>query len=146
MLVASITDLRDRIVPNRLTLGAGLCGLVLAGAEGLSALGVALVASAAVTAPMTLLSLARPDGMGMGDVKLAAVLAIYLGWQVLAALLAGFLLAGLAGMLACLGRRRAPSQVALPLAPFLAVATLPFVADGLRAASVSKAICLYLLK
>jgi len=132
LLVASITDLKCRIVPNRLTAAAGLCGLVLAGAGGLSALGVALLASAAVSAPLFLISLARPAGIGMGDAKLVAVLALFLGWQILPALLTGFLLAGLTGALVCLGGRTPPSRVALPLAPFLAAGTLPVLLSSLQ--------------
>ncbi len=127
LLVASLTDLRDRLVPNRLTLGAGLCGLVLAAVEGLPVLATAALAATALSLPLLLVSLARPDGLGMGDVKLVAVLGICLGWQAVPALFAGLLLAGMAGLLLCLGSRRLPSEVALPLVPFLALGTLPLV-------------------
>ncbi len=78
-----------------------------------------------LSAPLLVLSLVRPDGLGMGDVKLVAALGVCLGWQAAAAVLVGCLLAGLGGLLVCIGGRRAPSQVALPLAPFLALGTVP---------------------
>ena len=132
LLIASFTDLRDRVVPNGLTLGAALIGTVLAGSAGLPALGSAVFAGVAVSAPLLVVSLARPEGIGMGDVKLVAVLGIFLGWQAVPALLAGCLLAGLAGVLACLGSRKPPSQVTLPLVPFLAAGTLPVVIHTLQ--------------
>jgi len=127
LLAASVTDLRDRVVPNRLTLAAAIAGLALAGTRGLPELGAALAGGALVAAPLAAVSLARPAGLGMGDVKLVAVLGIFMGWQVLPALLGGCLLAGLAGVLISLGSRRPPSEVALPLVPFLALGTLSVV-------------------
>jgi leader peptidase (prepilin peptidase)/N-methyltransferase len=71
-------------------------------------------------APFLLANLIRPEGMGMGDVKLVAVVGLYLGQQVWIALVIGLALAGLTGVLIALGRRLPPSRTALPLAPFLA--------------------------
>ncbi len=127
LLAASVTDLRHRVVPNRLTLGAAVTGLALAGAHSVSELGAALAAGIFVAAPLMAVSLARPDGLGMGDVKLVGVLGIFMGWLVLPALICGCLLAGLAGVLMSLGSRRPPSEVALPLVPFLTLGSLPVV-------------------
>jgi leader peptidase (prepilin peptidase)/N-methyltransferase len=125
LVIASITDLKERIVPNRLTLGAALAGLLLAASSGPVAVLGALAAGIALAAPLLLVSLARPEGMGMGDVKLVCVIGIFLGWQAWPALLTGLLLAATAGALFAAGAHRRPSQVALPLAPFLALGTLP---------------------
>lgn len=131
LAIASFTDLRERIVPNPVTLSATVAGLVLAAVEGPAAAAFALVAGLLVASPMLLVALIRPDGMGMGDVKLVGVIGIFLGWQAWPALLAGLLLAGLAGLVISLSTGRRPSGVALPLAPFLAVGTLPVVALAL---------------
>ncbi len=56
---------------------------------------------------------ARPEGMGLGDVKLAAVLGLYLGSAVTAALLAALSAGALVGV--------ALRVRAIPFAPFLAI-------------------------
>jgi len=131
LVIASITDLRARIVPNPLTLAAAVSGLALAATGGPVALALALLTGLALASPLLLVSLARPEGMGMGDVKLVAVLGIFLGWQAWPALLTGLMLAGLTGLVISLVTRRRPSGVALPLAPFLAAGTVPVVALAL---------------
>lgn len=131
LAIASLTDLRARIVPNALTLAAAVSGLALAATGGPAALALALVTGLALASPLLLVSLARPEGMGMGDVKLVAVLGIFLGWQAWPALLTGLMLAGLTGLVISLVTRRWPSRVALPLAPFLAAGTVPIVALAL---------------
>ncbi|MEX0620152.1 MAG: A24 family peptidase [Solirubrobacterales bacterium] len=128
LTIASITDLRDRIVPNTLTLAATVAGLALAFPGGPGALILAFVAGLILAFPLLLLSLARPNGMGMGDVKLVAVLGIYLGWNAWPVLLTGLALAGLAGLMISLVTGRRPSKVALPLAPFLAAGFVPTLA------------------
>jgi leader peptidase (prepilin peptidase)/N-methyltransferase len=106
-------------------------GLVLAAAGGPAALLEAVAAALAVSAPLLAVSLIRPEGIGMGDVKLAAVLGLYLGWSAWPALLVALALAGLAGALLALGTRTPPSRLALPLAPFIAVGSMPVLAFSL---------------
>ncbi len=96
---AALIDLEHRIIPNRIT----ALGAVLALALGL-ALDPAgeperLIAGAAAGGFLLLAALAYPGGMGMGDVKLAAVMGLFLGSAVAPAIL----IALLAGVLA---RRR----------------------------------------
>ena len=131
LAAATVTDLRTRRIPNRLTAGAAALGVVLAAAAGAGALGNALAAAIAVSAPLLAVSLIRPEGMGMGDVKLVAVLGLYLGWAAWPALLISLLLAGLVGVLLALGTRTPPSRAAVPLAPFIAVGSLPVLALAL---------------
>ncbi|TDN93232.1 A24 family peptidase [Microbacterium sp. BK668] len=64
----------------------------------------------------------RPDGMGGGDVKLAGVVGIYLGWLGWGALAVGafsaFVLGGLFG-LALIAVRRAGRRSAIPFGPWM---------------------------
>lgn len=123
---ATVTDLRHRIIPDLLTGPAAVAGLLLAAfAGGIEALAVAVGSGAAVAAPLYVASRIRPAGMGMGDVKLTAVIGVFLGTAAWGALLAGLLLAALTGGLISLGQRRSPATTTLPLAPFLALGTLP---------------------
>ncbi len=121
LLIASATDLRSRLIPNWLVALAALAGLGAAAAGG--GVGPALLSGLLAAAPFLAAALIRPEGMGMGDVKLAGVIGIYLGSTVWFALAIGLALAGLTGVMISLGRRLPPSQTMLPLAPFLALGT-----------------------
>ena len=69
-----------------------------------------------------ILRVVRPDGMGGGDVKLAGVLGLYLGWLGWGALAVGafaaFLLGGIFGALLLL-RKRAGRRTAIPFGPWM---------------------------
>lgn len=76
-LVACVTDLRARRIPNLLTFPAALAGLAWHAAGGFSALGWALGGLAVGLLLFFPLFLLR--GMGAGDVKLLAALGAWLG-------------------------------------------------------------------
>ncbi|MFI4989360.1 MAG: prepilin peptidase [Solirubrobacterales bacterium] len=118
---AALIDVEHRIIPNAVTaLGAVLAfGLGLAldpGGEPQR-----LIAGAAAGGFLLLAALAYPGGMGMGDVKLAGVMGLFLGSAVapaiFIALLAGVLLGG-----AILMRKgvQAGRKTKVPFGPFLA--------------------------
>jgi leader peptidase (prepilin peptidase) / N-methyltransferase len=65
-------------------------------------------------------SLVRRGAVGMGDVKLAALLGALLGKLVAAALTIGFFGAGAAALLLVVSRSRAALRQEIPLGPFLA--------------------------
>ena len=122
--LVSVTDVRDRAIPNRVLLAAVALWLALSVLTGGEEAVAQLVAAIVIAAPLLIASLVRPDGMGMGDVKLVAVIGLYLGWGAWVALLAGLFLAGLTGVLISLGNRRPPGETTLPLAPFLAAGVI----------------------
>lgn len=126
-VVLAVVDARTHRLPNRLVLPAYpvlLLLLVLASAAlGLNpALLTAVLASVAVFAFFLLLRWAQPRGMGGGDVKLAAVVGLvlgYLGWEtVLWGVLAGFLVGGLYSTV-LLATRRATRRTAIPFGPWM---------------------------
>ncbi|MEV7693547.1 A24 family peptidase [Microbacterium sp. NPDC089189] len=123
----AIIDARTHRLPNRLVLPAYpvlLLLLVLASAAlGTNpALLTAVLASVAVFVFFLLLRWAQPRGMGGGDVKLAAVVGLvlgYLGWDaVLWGVLAGFLSGGLYSVF-LLSARRATRRTAIPFGPWM---------------------------
>jgi leader peptidase (prepilin peptidase)/N-methyltransferase len=124
LAAASLTDLRTRRIPNRLTLASALLAVTVAAAQGPQYLVLALAAALAVSLPLFVLAMVRPEGLGMGDAKLVAVLGLYLGWAAWPALLFSLLLAGLTGAFVAVATRTPPSRTALPLAPFIAFGTL----------------------
>jgi leader peptidase (prepilin peptidase)/N-methyltransferase len=82
----------------------------------------ALLGMAALFAFYFLLVLAYPAGMGFGDVKLAGVLGLYLGWlgwgELVVGAFLGFLLGGLVGGVLMMARR-AGRKSAIPFGPFM---------------------------
>ena len=125
LVVVCVSDLRCRRIPNRATGAAAAVGVVAMLADDPGRLPGAVLAAGLVAAPLLLASLLRPEGMGMGDVKLMAVIGLYVGWAAVPVMLAGLLAATVAGVLISLARRRPVGQTELPLAPFLAVASIP---------------------
>ena len=126
MLVLGVIDLRHRILPNVITLPGIALGLGLS--VGLEPGPVGALAGAAVGAGVPLV-IARVyyrvrgvEGLGMGDVKMLAMIGAFLGWQpALLTLLAASLLGSLAG-LAVLVAGRGDARYPLPFGSFLAVA------------------------
>jgi leader peptidase (prepilin peptidase)/N-methyltransferase len=113
-LTLGVIDVDCRRLPDRLTLPSYPIGVVLLGAAALAhhdlpALWRAVLAAAAVAAVFFLLALLSPRSLGLGDVKLAGLLALYLGFlgwgEVLLGLLAGFVVGALVALTLLAGRR-----------------------------------------
>lgn len=128
LLAVTAIDVEHFIVPNRIvvaTLAVSLPLLTVAAAlDGdWGRLFIALVGASAAGGSLLVVNLISPRGMGMGDVKLAVVLGLFLGWinlaHVLLGLFLGFLLGALGGVLLMVLGRRSRSDH-LPFAPFLA--------------------------
>jgi leader peptidase (prepilin peptidase)/N-methyltransferase len=121
LVVCSVSDLRSRTVPNRALLAGALVAaatLVLLDPALLPARGLwALGAAGFLLCP----ALLRPGSMGLGDVKLAGLLGLYLGGGVVTALLAAFLAGTLAGLLLLLRHGLAARKMAIPFVPYLAL-------------------------
>jgi leader peptidase (prepilin peptidase)/N-methyltransferase len=128
---AALIDFEHRIIPNRIT----ALGAVLAVAVGL-ALDPAgeperLIAGVAAGGFLLLAALAYPGGMGMGDVKLAAVMGLFLGRAVAPAILIALLAGVLAGVVVV--ARKGPREgrkTAVPFGPFLALGAIVAVYAG----------------
>ncbi len=79
LVAAAATDLEQRIIPNRLMAAGALLALVLWTIADPSRLPENLIAGAAAGGLLLVTAIAYPAGMGMGDVKLAAVMGLFLG-------------------------------------------------------------------
>ena len=124
LLLVPITliDLDHRIIPNRLTLiGAVAAPAILALTEP-DALPEHLIAAAAAGGFFLVALLAYPRGMGMGDVKLAAMLGLFLGSAVVPAIFVALVSGTLVGA-AVIARKgaREGRKTAVPFGPFLAL-------------------------
>ena len=125
MLIAvAFIDLQHKIVPNKIMLPAACWGLATAVAFRTHMAPQLLIAGAGAFTFFLLAALIHPKGMGMGDVKLAGVMGLYLGRLVIPALLIAFLVGTVVG-LALVARHGARSRkVGVPFAPFMALGGL----------------------
>jgi leader peptidase (prepilin peptidase)/N-methyltransferase len=92
----TLIDLELRLIPNRITLPAAVAAVLAGLLLDPSVVPEQLLAGAAAGGFFLLAALAYPRGMGMGDVKLAGMLGLFLGRAVapaiFAALIAGVLI------------------------------------------------------
>ncbi|PZU48256.1 MAG: prepilin peptidase [Microbacterium sp.] len=93
----------------------------------------AAIGGAALFGAYLLLTIAYPGGMGGGDVKLAGVLGMILGWFGWASLIVGafaaFLVGGIVGIALMLGRR-ASRKSAIPFGPWMLLGAWIGIAAG----------------
>lgn len=113
-------DLDHRIVPNRIVVPAALWGLLAGALVRLDRMPELLLAGAIAFVLMLLAALAYPAGMGLGDVKLAGVMGLFLGVAVAPALFAAFAAGSLLGLALIARHGKKGRKMALPFAPFLA--------------------------
>jgi leader peptidase (prepilin peptidase)/N-methyltransferase len=122
--VVTLSDLRTRLVPD----GALLASLAVAipvcllsdpgGVPG------RLLAGLCAGSFLLVAALIRPDGMGLGDVKLAAVLGFYLGVGVIEAMIVAFAAGSVAGLVLLARHGWKARSRTIPFAPFLALGAL----------------------
>jgi leader peptidase (prepilin peptidase)/N-methyltransferase len=118
----ALIDLDHRLIPNRLTGLGAVAALAIGLATEPSGVPEQLGAGAAAGGFLLLAALARPGGMGMGDVKLAGVLGLFLGWDVAVALLVALVAGTLVGIVVIARRGVATGRkTAVPFGPFLAL-------------------------
>ncbi|MFJ4208665.1 prepilin peptidase [Paenarthrobacter sp. NPDC089675] len=135
----TVIDIRSHLLPNRIVFPSyAVAGALLVAAAlvswsnstspahdaawlGVPGLG-AIAGAAALWLFYFVLRLVYPPGMGFGDVKLAGVLGLYLGYlgwgHVFAGTFAAFLLGGLWGLVV-LATRRGGLASAIPFGPFM---------------------------
>jgi leader peptidase (prepilin peptidase)/N-methyltransferase len=126
-IALALIDLDTRRLPNVIVLPALLAGILLLGAAALvrgdlPALVGAGVGGAALFLFYFLLAVIRPGGMGFGDVKLSAVLGLYLGFlgwgNLLVGVFAAFLFGGVFGLV-LMAARRAGRKSQIPFGPWM---------------------------
>lgn len=129
--VASLTDLREKRIPNPLVVILALAWLLIlaplmlysqetAIAIGLSGLIGFLISSAV----LLVVYFVSRRGLGGGDVKLMSVSGLYLGYDgALSAILYGSILLAAAGLI-LIAAKKMTTKDAIPMAPFLYVGIL----------------------
>jgi leader peptidase (prepilin peptidase)/N-methyltransferase len=122
LVPVALIDLDHRIIPNKITLPAAIAAVAAGLALHPAGVPEQLISGAAAAGFLLVFVLAYPRGMGMGDVKLAGVLGLFLGRYVAVAILSGVLVGTIVGLvvMARLGIERG-RKTAVPFGPSLAV-------------------------
>ena len=132
MLVpVAFIDLDHRIIPNRILAPFAVLAVALVALVDAGSLPEHLIAAVAAGGFFFIVVLAYPAGMGMGDVKLAAVMGLYLGRAVAPALFVALFTGVLVGgvIMARKGTKEG-RKTAVPFGPFLALGGLVAVFAG----------------
>jgi leader peptidase (prepilin peptidase) / N-methyltransferase len=123
----SAIDIDVHKLPNRIVLPSYIVGAVLLGAAALvggdlEVLGRTAAGAGILVAFYLILAIAKPGGMGMGDVKLAGVLGLYLGYlgwgNLVVGAMGAFLLGGLFGIAVLIARRGTGGRM-IPFGPWM---------------------------
>ena len=131
-LAGTVIDIEHMLLPNRLVfpslyLAAGLLVPAAAIEGDWSRLGRAALGAVLASGALLVLALAKAGAMGGGDVKLALLLGLCLGWigldHVALGLFLGFLLGSVVGVALVVARARTLKQH-FAFGPFLAAGTL----------------------
>jgi len=127
-------DLEHQILPNTITLPGIAAGLLfsLAGPPGLKAavIGTLLGAGVLYGIAWGYFLARREEGLGMGDVKMLAMIGAFLGWK---AVLVTLLLSSFSGALVGVGliaAQRGGMRLALPFGTFLAMGAMAAMLAG----------------
>jgi leader peptidase (prepilin peptidase)/N-methyltransferase len=125
MIVLFVIDLQHRILPNVITLPGIVFGfgfsLMFPPGWSASGLGILLGGGVLLAIAEVYYRVRREEGLGMGDVKMLAMIGAFLGWQavLLTLVLSSFL--GSAVGLSIMAARKGDLKYALPFGTFLAV-------------------------
>jgi len=129
LVVVSVVDLDHLIIPSRvvyptLCVTAPLLGLAAVATGAWAHLGSAAIGGVAGLGCLLVVHLVAPHGMGFGDVRLAGLIGMMLGWLGLGyaavALLLALVLASVVGVALIATRRRSRTD-AVPFGPFMAM-------------------------
>jgi leader peptidase (prepilin peptidase)/N-methyltransferase len=125
LVPVTLIDLDHRIIPNKLMLVGLVVSIALVLATRSDDLVEHLIAAAAAGGFLLLAALAYPAGMGMGDVKLAGVMGLFLGRAVGPAMFVALIAGSVIGAL-IIWRKGAKEgrKTAIPFGPYLALGGL----------------------
>jgi leader peptidase (prepilin peptidase)/N-methyltransferase len=123
-------DLEHRILPNVIVGPAAVYAVAATAAVATGDLPEHLIAGAGAFAFLLIAALAYPAGMGMGDVKLAGAMGLFLGVSIIPALLAAFLAGSVVGIVIVAREGMSARKKGVPFGVFLALGGLVGVLCG----------------
>ena len=123
-------DLDHRLLPNKIVYPMAVYGLVATAIVDTDDLVEHVIAGAGGFLFLFIAVLAYPRGMGMGDVKLAGAMGLYLGLSLIPAMLTAFLTGSLLGLVLMAREGVQARKKAVPFVVFLALGGLVGVLAG----------------
>ncbi|MBB4930927.1 leader peptidase (prepilin peptidase)/N-methyltransferase [Lipingzhangella halophila] len=135
----TVIDARVHRLPNRLVLTSYPVALVLLAAaaltmpDGTTRFTMALIGMAGLAVFYWVLWVIYPAGMGWGDVKMAGLLGLFLGWGSLGSVVSGTFLAFLFSAtfgITLIVLRRATRKTAIPFGPFMIIGAFAVITVG----------------
>ena len=130
LVAVAAIDLEHRIIPNKIVVPLAVYGLAISAVLRPDELPELAIAGAGAFAFLLVAALAYPAGMGMGDVKLAGVMGIFLGLSVVPALFVAFLSGTVVGLGIMAREGRGARKKGVPFGPFLALGGIVAVLAG----------------
>lgn len=135
LVVVTFIDLEHQIIPDSISLPGILCGLAVSPLMPFpgfvdSLLGALLGGGSLLAIAGGYYLLTRQEGMGLGDVKLLAMMGAFLGWRsILFIIMVGSLSGSLVGLTVML-RKKKDRRYAIPFGPFLSLGALSYLFYG----------------
>ena len=123
LIAISFIDIEFRIIPNVIVLPFTVVGLALNIVSDPQKWWVPLAFSAGAFLFMLIIHLIRPQGMGMGDVKLSLMVGAFLGRNVVSGLILGFFIGTIYGI-ALIIKKRGKLKQAIPFGPFISMGSI----------------------
>ena len=114
-------DFDHKLLPNNVVYPMAIYGVIATLLVDRGDLAENLIAGAGAFLFLLLAVLAYPRGMGMGDVKLAGAMGVYLGVSIIPALLVAFLTGSVVGVAIIAREGAAARKKAVPFGVFLAI-------------------------
>jgi leader peptidase (prepilin peptidase)/N-methyltransferase len=130
LIALAAIDYDHKLLPNAIVYPLAAYGLLATVAVDQGDLVEHLIAGAAAFLFLFLAVLAYPRGMGMGDVKLAGAMGLFLGLSVIPALLTAFLSGSVVGAVILAREGAAARKKAVPFGVFLALGGIVGVLAG----------------
>jgi len=124
LLAAAAIDLEHRIIPNKIVAPLVVWGALTAFVLRLDELPELAIAGGGAFLFLLLTALINPAGMGMGDVKLAGAMGLYLGASMVPAMFVAFFSGSLVGIGIIAVKGGAGRKTGVPFGPFLALGGL----------------------
>jgi leader peptidase (prepilin peptidase)/N-methyltransferase len=121
LMAVTLTDFERRVIPNKILIVAAVLAVAIAAVADPASLPERAIAAVAAGGLLFGAALAYPRGMGLGDVKLAATMGLFLGRDVGPAILVALLAGSVVGVAMIAREGAAARKKAIPFGPFLAL-------------------------
>jgi leader peptidase (prepilin peptidase) / N-methyltransferase len=130
LVAVAAIDLEHRIIPNRIVVPLAVYGLAISAVLRPEVLPELAIAGAGAFVFLLVAALAYPAGMGMGDVKLAGAMGLYLGLSIIPSMLVAFLAGSVVGLVIVAREGAQARKRAIPFGVFLALGGVVGVVAG----------------